>query len=224
MAPSTTSLITQPVNLFRSMVSLNPPQYLENALVASRGDASAIIDSGGKAQAEVSSRTGYARIFKPKGDFVIESHGTGQAGRVGNTMWALDGDSMAMAHLPSSEPGGMFCPCSMSQDARTCDCACHGGHSVRHAGGAEQRQRSPSIPSNRRRHRRDYSRRDSDRKRKEEHYSDYSDSPRRIRRDHPRRESYGKRKEEEESGYCDYPDSPSCGSGTRSNGRRHPYV
>jgi hypothetical protein len=179
IAPSSTSLITQQVNLFKSMVSSNTPRNLDNALVASRGDASAVINSGGEAEAEVSGSTGYARIFKTKDDFVIESHGTGQAGRMGYTMWALDGDNMAMAHLPSLESGGIFCPCSMRQDARTCDCVCHGGRSVYHDDFVEQHQRAPPVSSGRRRVRHDYPRQNYNREMENEYSSNYSDGDRR---------------------------------------------
>ncbi|KUJ06870.1 uncharacterized protein LY89DRAFT_726271 [Mollisia scopiformis] len=132
--PSSNAIVSQPKGSLRRMVSTmsTAPRHLRNALVASRGDATALINSTGDAEATVTGTTGSARIRKNKNDFEIEATGTGQAGRTGNTMWALDGDNMAMAHLASSESGGIFCPCSMKQDARLCYCPCHGGESFNH--------------------------------------------------------------------------------------------
>lgn len=136
IAPNSLALVSRQSSHLASRVTPSV-QRLDNALIASRGDASARITLAGEAEAVAASRTGSARIAKNKNDFIIESHGTGQAGRTGNTMWALDGGNMAMAHLPSAETGGIFCPCSMRQDGVMCDCPCHGGTVVNHSQGPQ---------------------------------------------------------------------------------------
>lgn len=131
-APGSLAQVSKQMSRRTGTITPSAPP-LDNGLVASRGDVSAVINLAGEAEAVVASQIGSARIAKNKNEVFIESHGTGQAGRTGNTMWALDGENMAMAHLPSAESGGIFCPCSMRQDGVKCDCPCHGGVAVNHS-------------------------------------------------------------------------------------------